>query len=64
MSSPEKIKAGKGGTELKQILACRDIPLKNVQTGDVGGYISKESCLSQLGTCWGYREAIVEAVGM
>lgn len=40
------------GTTLYQIRALVDIPKHGVKVGDLGGWIKKESNLSQEGSCW------------
>lgn len=45
------------GRTLFRIRALIDLPL--VKPGDLGGYIESENNLSQEGTCWVYRDAMV-----
>lgn len=47
------------GVILHQIKALRDIPARSVTAGSLGGYIEKESNLSQEGDCWVYPSARV-----
>ena len=46
-------------TGLLRIIAARDIPIRDVKTGDKGGLIEKEANLSQEGDAWVYRGAQV-----
>ena len=45
------------GHTLYRIKALKDF--NDVKAGDIGGYISDESCLSQEGDCWVYDDAKV-----
>ena len=47
------------GTTLHRIRALRDIPSAGVKSGDLGGWIEKESNLSQNGDAWVYGNAEV-----
>ena len=47
------------GVVLYQIKALRDIPVRCVKAGDLGGFIEKESNLSQEGDCWVTKAAKV-----
>lgn len=46
-------------SDLYRIRALRDIPLRRVQEGDLGGYVESESNLSHEGECWIGGDAIV-----
>lgn len=46
-----------GGCVLHRIMALRDFG--NVKRGDLGGFVEKETNLSQEGNCWIYDEAAV-----
>lgn len=47
------------GITLYQIKALRNIPMRSVLVGSLGGYIEKESNLSQDGESWVYPDAKV-----
>lgn len=47
------------GRKVKRIVALRDIPRHNVEKGDLGGFLEKESNLNQEGDCWVGGNAIV-----
>lgn len=47
------------GRELTRIRALKDIPFHSVKAGDLGGYIEKESNLSQNGGAWVSDQAAV-----
>lgn len=47
------------GRTLYQIVALKDLPSKIVRKGTLGGYVEKESNLSQEGDCWIYGNAKV-----
>lgn len=40
------------GIKVYQIKALRDIPLHSVKSGDLGGFVSSESVISQEGDAW------------
>lgn len=40
------------GNTAYQIQAVRDIPRFGVKAGDLGGFVAKETSLSQKGDCW------------
>ena len=46
-------------TGLHRIRALRDIPRHYVLKGDLGGYVSSEANLSQLGSAWVADSALV-----
>ena len=50
---------GIGGITLHRIRALRDIPSVKVKSGDLGGWIEKESNLTQYGDAWVSGNAIV-----
>ena len=45
--------------KLYQLQALRDIPRHGVKRGDIGGYVSSKTTLSQEGDCWISSKAIV-----
>ena len=47
------------GITLHRIRALRDIPSAGVKSGDLGGWIEKESNLSKYGGAWVYGGALV-----
>jgi YdcK Beta solenoid repeat len=53
----ENTKTLENGTILYQIQALKDFD--NIEAGDLGGWIEKESNLSQWGNCWVYGNARV-----
>ena len=48
-----------GNPQLFRIRALRNIPRVNAKAGDLGGYIEKESNLSQEGDCWISDDSVV-----
>lgn len=48
-----------GDFVFKQIRALFDIPAHGVKTGDIGGYLEDESCLSHFGNAWVADSAMI-----
>lgn len=51
---------GESGATYRRVVASKHIPSLSVKIGDIGGLISDDSTLSQLGDCWISYDSVVE----